>query len=361
MQEHKDEIELMDIINVIWKKKWLIILPTLLCVIAAGIISFSLPKVWEIDTIIQPSKFFIQTGTGQFQEVLASSPKQTASEINQGAYSNLIATELGLNARKIPKLNAENPRDTNLIRVSIKEQDVAKAKSVLNSLFNLLKKDLDEKLSLAIKGIDAQKISFENEIKKKKADIQLEKLEKTKITQEKHSAENKLIISKERVINITEEMKTVKGRTEEIKKQQNSILAEKKEDTEALSLLLYSNAMQNNLQYYNMLDDKLSTEKINQEDLHLLIKAANGEIRQANARIEMLESEIDELNNQIELLKEKKERIDYAQLIKEPTSSLSPVSPKKKLNVLIAGILGLMIFTFLAFLLEYIEKNKAKT
>jgi capsular polysaccharide biosynthesis protein len=55
---------------------------------------------------------------------------------------------------------------------------------------------------------------------------------------------------------------------------------------------------------------------------------------------------------------EKKGRIDYAQLIKDPTSSLYPISPKKKLNILIAGILGLMIFTILAFFLEYIEKQK---
>ncbi len=43
MEEYKDEIELMDYLNVIWKKKWLIILPTLFCVIIAGIISFRLP------------------------------------------------------------------------------------------------------------------------------------------------------------------------------------------------------------------------------------------------------------------------------------------------------------------------------
>ncbi|MCP2597706.1 hypothetical protein NLC93_07545, partial [Candidatus Aminicenantes bacterium AC-335-G13] len=59
-----------------------------------------------------------------------------------------------------------------------------------------------------------------------------------------------------------------------------------------------------------------------------------------------------------ELLNERKGRMDYAQLVKEPTSSINPVSPKKKLNILIAGILGLMIFTILAFFIEYIEKQK---
>ena len=61
----------------------------------------------------------------------------------------------------------------------------------------------------------------------------------------------------------------------------------------------------------------------------------------------------------IEFLNERKGRVDYTQLIKEPTSSLYPVSPKKKLNVLIAGILGLMAFTMLVFFLESIEKQRA--
>jgi len=361
MEENKDEIELMDIFNVIWKKKWLIILPTFFCVIAAGIISFTLPKVWEVDAILQPSKFLVQTQSGQFQEVLAVSPKQITSQINQGAYSNFIAAELGLNIRNFPEINAETLRDTNLVRISIKEQDVEKAQVILNSLFNHLKRDLDTKIDVELKGIDTEIITNENEIKKKEIDIRSKEIDKAKITQQINSAENKLIISKERVNSIMEEMKAVKGRIEEIEKQQKSTLAEKKEGNEALSLLLYANEVQNNFRYYNTLDEKLSTEKITQENLSLSIKEKKEEIKQLNTQIEKFKSEIDELNNQIELLKEKKSRVDYAQLVKEPTSSISPVSPRKKLNVLIAGILGLMLFTFLAFFLEYIEKNKAKT
>ncbi len=100
-------------------------------------------------------------------------------------------------------------------------------------------------------------------------------------------------------------------------------------------MLLNSNEIQNNLQYYNTLNELLSSKKIEGEKINL---------------------EIGNLN-------ERKGRIDYTQLIQEPTSSLGPVFPKKKRNVMIAGILGLMIFTMLAFFLEYIgEKNlKLKT
>lgn len=374
MEEYKDEIELMDYLNVIWKKKWLIILPTLFCVIIAGIISFRLPRIWEVDAIIQPSKFFVQNEAGTFSEVVVVSPKQIAGQINQQSYSPLIAAELNLDIRAFPGLKAENLRDTNLVRVSVRENDTEKAKLILSSLFNHLKTDMDRKIDVEIKGIDTRIEAQENSIKQneltikdKLNEIKLKEIEKNMKSQEILSAVNKVKISEDRGKSILNELKTVKERINEIEKQQKNAFAEKKEGAEALGLLLYSNEIQNNLRYYNTLDEKLSSEKIIQENLDLQIKVGKEEIRKLDNQIEKVKTEIDKIKNmteniknEINLLNEKKGRIDYAQLIKEPTSSLSPVSPRKKLNVLIAGILSLMIFTILAFFLEYIRKNKAK-
>jgi len=89
-------------------------------------------------------------------------------------------------------------------------------------------------------------------------------------------------------------------------------------------------------------------------------KIKNG-IKTVKNNIEKIKNTINIQETEITLLEDKKARIDYTQLIKEPTSSLYPVSPRKKHNVLIAGILGLMIFTMLAFFLEYLEKQKTKS
>jgi len=80
-----------------------------------------------------------------------------------------------------------------------------------------------------------------------------------------------------------------------------------------------------------------------------------------NTEIDKINNEIEDVKNEIGFLNERKGRIDYTQLIKEPTSSLDPVSPKKKLMLMIAGILSLMIFTTLAFFLEYLEKQRIKS
>lgn len=87
---------------------------------------------------------------------MIAEPQQIASQINQQAYDNIIAAELGLNIREFPEINTEQIRNTKLVRIYIREEDVKKAKKILNSLFNHLKEDLDTKIIVEIAGLDTQ-------------------------------------------------------------------------------------------------------------------------------------------------------------------------------------------------------------
>ncbi|MGB8951770.1 MAG: Wzz/FepE/Etk N-terminal domain-containing protein [Candidatus Aminicenantales bacterium] len=360
MEPYENEVELMDYLNVIWKRKWLIIIPTFFLAIAAGVVSFLQPPQWEVDAIIQPSKFFTQTEAGQFEEVVIVDPKQIAGQINQETYNMLISAELNIDSREFPKLKSENLRDTKLIRVSVRDNNVTKGKDILTSLFRHLKRELDQKIDVEMKGIDTKIASAENDVKKKNIDIQSKEIDISKIKQESLSAQNKLKISEERFNNIITEMKAVKERIDAIEKQQRNALSERKEGSDAISLLLYSNEIQQNFRYYNTLDEKLSTEKITQENLMQFIREKEQEIKQLKNQIEKLHNEIDGIHNENELLEMQKNRIDYAKLVKEPTASINPVAPRKKVNVAIAGVVGLFMFTILAFFIEHVSKQQQK-
>jgi len=370
---YENEIELMDILNVVWKRKWLIIIPTFIIVILAAVYSLILPKVWGVDTIIAPSKITIHTEGGQFQEVFFSDPKQLASKINNNTYDSLVAAELNIDIREFPKIEAENLRDTNLVLVSTKSQEIKQAESMLLSLFTHMKRDLVKKIDVEIKSIDTEIEASENLIKQKnlsikdtKSEIKALQSEKSKFQQEISSFNNMLKISQDRVNSIIQEMKDVKKRIDKIEEQQRAALSEKQNEMNTLSLLLYSNEVQHNLQYYNTLDESFSNEKISQENLNIQISGRKGDIRKLNTDIEKQKTKIDKINNEIEdinsqirLTQEKKGRIDYAKLVKAPSPSLNPVSPKKKQIVLIAGFLSLFLFTMLAFFLDYIKKHKS--
>ena len=360
MDEFQNEKELMDYLNVIWRKRWLIAVPTLLCAVIVGIWSFTLPPTWEINAIIQPGKFVIQTQGGQFEEVSVIETKQIAGQINQESYNSLIAAELNLDLRKFPKLNAENLKDTKLVKVSLKSGNVQAAKDILRSLFESIKKDLDKKIDVEMKSVGAQIANIENAIKTKNLDIQSNEIEKALLKRDIASCQNKLIISEERAKSILDEMKTAETRIEDIEQQQKKAFAEKKEGAEALGLLLYSNEIQQSLRYFNSLEEYSTNEKITQENLKLAIEDKEKSIKQLSNQVEKLKNEIENLKNTITFMNEKKARIDYTTLLKEPTSSLYPVSPQKKKNVLIGGLLSLIAFTFLAFFIEYIQQKKSQ-
>ena len=319
----------MDNLNVLWKRKWLILIPTFILVIAVGIISFFTPPKWEVDVLIQPSKYLTRTEAGRLEEVMVTEPAQIASQINQNSYDHLIASELNLDIREFPELKAENLRDTKLVRVTAKENDIEKAKLILSSLFNHLKSELDKKVEIEIKEIDSQ--------------IKSKEIEKLGIEEEINANRNKLNIVKNREKEIENEMSDIKKRIDVLDKEQRSNLKKgNRSDSESLAMLLYSNEILQSLTHLNTLNELISRKKIEEEDITLGIENREEKIKQ-------LENEIDNLN-------ERKGRIDHTQLIKEPTSSLSPVSPKTKLNILIVTILGLLIFTAFAFFVEYLGK-----
>jgi len=326
------EIELIDFINIIWKRKWLIIIPSLFLVILIGALSFLLPKKWEVDAIIQPSKFIIRTEQGQFEEIIPVMPKQIANQINQKAYNNIIADELKIDIINFPNLKAVNIQDTNLVQVSIREQDTEKAKRILQALFEHLKTQLDDKVDVETKSIDSSIKSLETE--------------KLRIEEEIKLTNNKLNIVKQRKEEIEKEMSDTRKRVKELEEEQRLYLKKQtRSESESLAMLLYSNEIQQSLMNYNTLNELLTNKRLEEEDINL--------------EIEKKEEKIKQLGIQITDLNDRKRRIDNARLIKKPTASLSPVTPNKKLIVAVTGIIGLLIFTMLAFFLEYIEKKKA--
>jgi uncharacterized protein involved in exopolysaccharide biosynthesis len=358
--QEKEEVDLIEYLNVLWKRRWLIIVPTVLLALIAGVVSFLLPPVWEVDTVIQPSKFFVQSVAGTFTEIIVVDPKQLAGQINQRSYERLISAQLNLDPRKFPGLKAENPRDTKLVRVSIQTTETEKAKAILNALFQHIKRDLDRKIDVEMKSITTQIVASENNIKKKNLDIQSKNIDIEKTRQAIVSTGKKLAISEDRSRSLVDEMKGVKTRVDQIEKQQKMMLAEKKEGTDILGLLLYSNEIQQNFRYYNTLEENLSRERISEENLRFYIRDKEQEIKGLKNEIEKISQEIVGIRNDMELLVEKKQRIDYTQLMKEPTVSLSPVSPKKKLNVAIAGFLGFFCFSILALFLDSVEKRNIR-
>jgi LPS O-antigen subunit length determinant protein (WzzB/FepE family) len=299
-EEQTDEIELIDIIRVLWKRKKLIIFITFLFALVSVGVSLILPKVYVVATIIEPGVRPIADVNGQIvDEVPVVSPDSLRETISGGAYDGQIQKKLNITGEDFPEIKASIPKNTTLVNVSIESSNPDRALAVLNELVGQVGTDIQGKL--------------ENEKKNIENEIALEKIKNQAVTE-------KIALVKNQVSETTIKI-------QQLEKERQKSMAARSED--AMSVLLYSNEIQNQQIYLNSLQEKL--KDLETETLTSAIKIEN-----LHLKLNMVKS---------------------TRLVKPPTIPEKPIKPKKPLIVALAGVLGLMGSMMLAFLLEYLERS----
>jgi polysaccharide biosynthesis transport protein len=143
-----DEINLMDYFQVLRKRKWLIILGTLLCMVVAGVVSLTKPKVYEakIYLMVTLPKYQVEFATKEgskistpiFQNITA----ETFSKIVLNEHTaKAVLDKLALDnpAHKytvnglLGQVKVEYPRNTNLILLKVQDTSKDRAAQIANA------------------------------------------------------------------------------------------------------------------------------------------------------------------------------------------------------------------------------------
>ena len=294
------EIEFIDLLNVVWKWKWMIFLLTLACAVAAGVISFLMKPIYDVSMVIEPGVYDVDSN-GKF--IYLDSPANVKSKIESGAYESKIIKKLGVDPKKYKfKFKVVVPKKSNTLIIRIESKDINLHVRAISILFSQLLKEYQHYVDLRKAELD-QKIS----LNKRQLDISVD---------EKNYLEQEISI--------------VKANTDRIIEERNMLIKNGGNNSDKLSLLIYTNIVQQNMAYYNDLNRQLST---------LLTKTET-------------------MKSKIETLKIRKQSIENIRLIQPAQASIYPIKPNKKLNAILAFIIGLFISIFLAFFLEYIKKMK---
>jgi len=264
----EDEIDLREYINVLIKRKSIIILIFLIAVITSALVSyFVLSPVYQASTVFSVAKI-------DGQAVI------NITEALEIMKSNLVLDEvidridLEETAKQLSsQITAESIKGTNFVKVSAEADSPEKAKSLVENIVGIFieqnQSEYREKVELLedrLKIIEEQIAEFEKNI---------QEIEKSK----------KKIATAEELTEGERQFQT--------------------------SLLLSSSVTEREL--YNNLINQANRSLKNCEDFKI---------------------------------------INYAQL---PTE---PIKPNKKLNILIAGVLGLFVGIFVAFFIEFWQKGK---
>jgi len=317
MREHfDDEIQLIDYLRVIWKWKWLIILGTLVCMVVAGVVSLNMPKIYEVSMTIEPGIIGVNRD-GKF--IYLDSQHNIAGKIKGGLYNRRIQKALNINPlEKGIKFEVGPQKGTNFIKVisEWEKNEVEFGKKALVNLLGFISKE------------------YENIVQQRKGDYEKQILMKQNQIKENEAT---LKIIQDREKELLPEIKNVKDNTEKIVRERNNVL-QHKGNSDDISLLIYSTTIQQNVAYFNQLSNQINDIRTKKEI--------------ASMKIENLKVQIDRLNLEKSIIKN-------IRFIQDPETSLSPIKPKKRLNVLLAGVAAFMMMMFLAFFVEYIQKAKS--
>ena len=263
--EEEAEINLIDYIKVILKRKWLILKIALGVTIGVVILNFVMPR-YKVDTILE---------VGVTEDTLEA-PNQLVEKIKNGNYNEVIKRKL--NIEKLPKIEVSTPKDTRLVIISIKSSNPEQAKKILEELENLILKEHQEKFD------SQKKILLEN---------------KKRIENKISCLENEKKILEEKVNYFTNLMASSPSPTYQF------LLTEAKE--------------------------KLEKKKLEIENQYLKLNT----------------------------LEQKLNSYQPTRIIKAPTIPTSPAEPGIGVKMIVGLIVGLLGGIFLAFVIEWWEKEKS--
>ncbi len=210
-----DEIDLVDIFLIVWKRKWMIVAVTVLLTIIATGISMMMPRIYAVNAIVET----IQDEEGMSVE----SPQSIGESIVGGTYDRIISDNLNLKRDELPKFKVSIPKQTNLVKVLLESSEPEKAVNILSELLVLIQKNMAEKLSTPKKII-------QNEIK---------------------ASEIKKNITDEQIKQIGILVSVAEQRILEMEKSRKNSMLNRSSD--AMTILLYLNEIQNKQIFLNAL------------------------------------------------------------------------------------------------------------
>ena len=317
------EIDLREYIAVAVKRKNIVLAIFAGAVLIAAVRSFTAPSVYEVSTLIGPPIIGVSDVGSQELDSVGNMKGQ----IESGAFDGKIINELRLDEDSL-KFSITQPRDSKILKISLvrpaDKTDLAKKMltslvAALNANYTQFIEDKRNRIENQIKLTQSKIVRIENEMKLK-------------------GAQFKVLADKEQ--QSIDDLKEAKTRSDKFLADQA-----RNENRDAGSSLLYVTTIQQNTSYLAQLKTEVSETRIQKET------ALNG--------IDNLRSDINDAQIVIENLKLSEEAMHSITVILPPFVPAHPIGSSKMINILAAGLAGLVAGIFAAFFVEFWPRSPA--
>ena len=247
-----------------------------------------------------------------------------------GYYDEELRKQLKVDEKNYPRIQASNPKNTELIEINIKSSKRDRDQKIMEAMDDLILKDHSDLIQI-------EKYNLSNRIKEIENNTAL-------VNQEKQGLKNQLQLNKKNKDQIKKQIENIASRISDLEKEKTKVDLKANPDN-TLSLLLFSNEIQENRRYFNQLQDRLNID-LEKEEENLK--------NQLNAKENVLNSlmlQKDKLNAQLAAFRD-------TRIVKATSSSQNPIGPSKRRIVFYTSIIAFTVFIFIAFFMEYLAKFK---
>ncbi len=291
----ENEVDLIDLIGVLWKRKKFIGACVLICTVLAAAVSLAIPKVYRIAMVLQPGILKVREDG---ENIFIDSLKNIKAVVETNTFESRILAQVpppaGEDAPPDIHFTVSTPRDSNALKVVYVTDDAEFGLTVMNKLAVLLlakynplitiyQKDYDNEIRLnagKISNLELVKSELENTIEAEKAgkeaalkdatnkiariEVEISSLESGRNSEVERrtnqistqEARIKAGIQqtenlKKRIADVDLEIGRINRNTDLLIKERDAFLANRENDADAISILVYSNTVQQNIVYLN--------------------------------------------------------------------------------------------------------------
>ncbi|MBW1957543.1 MAG: hypothetical protein JRI63_03285 [Deltaproteobacteria bacterium] len=157
IEHYEDEIELIDILRVIWKWKYFILVGTAVCGLATAVISLNMPKIYRIEMTLEPG---ILSMDERGNKVYIDSVENIKTIAETDVLRSEIVKYLQKNDQKNPsnllKFMASVPKRSEIIKISTESANVGFGINVLEALYQALQEKYDELVKYYLDNYDKE-------------------------------------------------------------------------------------------------------------------------------------------------------------------------------------------------------------
>ena len=345
-----EEIELMDYLVVLWKRKWLIMVGTFICLVTAGIVAFNMTKIYEVSTSINVGRIegrFVEEGSIISERVKSVSLRKE------------IAQKLSLPLEEISgevffKLSTKGNKDTLTVEIKRETAKPGQAIKILEIVDENLLQGHQSKIEKARKTL-LDKIVI-NESKIVVTESQIETLKK-ELSDKIAINENRIGIKRAKQKVLEKQLADIEKEIRSLEQIRDSIIKRKLKEVDVVGMVAYFNDLQARF------NSAYSTRSQIIDEIPSEIQSYRAEIATLQARLTNLDGsplEIESYKEDVATLQGQLNEMRDTEVINPPHSSHYPVKPQKKRILAIAAVLGFIVCVFLAFFLEYTERYRER-